>query len=233
LEEIKMDKALSFNDILKSSFLEKASSFSIVDVAIALGLALAIGLFIFLVYKKTFKGVMYSESFGISLIAMSLVTTLIILAITSNVVLSLGMVGALSIVRFRTAVKEPMDIAFLFWSISVGIVVGAGLIPLAVFGSAFIGIMIMVFANKKSIDNPYILVVSCKGDSSENNAMEYINKYVKKYVVKSKTVSAGSNIELTVEIRLKEMSTQFVNEISSISGVNNAVLVSYNGEYMS
>ncbi|KEZ85601.1 membrane protein [Clostridium sulfidigenes] len=228
-----MDKALSFNDILKSSFLEKASSFSIVDVAIALGLALAIGLFIFLVYKKTFKGVMYSESFGISLIAMSLVTTLIILAITSNVVLSLGMVGALSIVRFRTAVKEPMDIAFLFWSISVGIVVGAGLIPLAVFGSAFIGIMIMVFANKKSIDNPYILVVSCKGDSSENNAMEYINKYVKKYVVKSKTVSAGSNIELTVEIRLKEMSTQFVNEISSISGVNNAVLVSYNGEYMS
>ncbi len=228
-----MDKALSFNDILKSSFLEKASSFSIVDVAIALGLALAIGLFIFLVYKKTFKGVMYSESFGISLIAMSLVTTLIILAITSNVVLSLGMVGALSIVRFRTAVKEPMDIAFLFWSISVGIVVGAGLIPLAVFGSAFIGIMIMVFANKKSTDNPYILVVSCKGDSSENNAMEYINKYVKKYVVKSKTVSAGSNIELTVEIRLKEMSTQFVNEISSISGVNNAVLVSYNGEYMS
>lgn len=228
-----MDKALSFNDILKSSFLEKASSFSIVDVAIALGLALAIGLFIFLVYKKTFKGVMYSESFGISLIAMSLVTTLIILAITSNVVLSLGMVGALSIVRFRTAVKEPMDIAFLFWSISVGIVVGAGLIPLAVFGSAFIGIMIMVFANKKSTDNPYILVVSCKGDSSENNAMEYINKYVKKHVVKSKTVSAGSNIELTVEIRLKEMSTQFVNEISSISGVNNAVLVSYNGEYMS
>ncbi len=228
-----MDKALSFNDILKSSFLEKASSFSIVDVAIALGLALAIGLFIFLVYKKTFKGVMYSESFGISLIAMSLVTTLIILAITSNVVLSLGMVGALSIVRFRTAVKEPMDIAFLFWSISVGIVVGAGLIPLAVFGSAFIGIMIMVFANKKSTDNPYILVVSCKGDSSENNAMEYIDKYVKKHVVKSKTVSAGSNIELTVEIRLKEMSTQFVNEISSISGVNNAVLVSYNGEYMS
>jgi len=176
---------------------------------------------------------MYSESFGISLIAMSLVTTLIILAITSNVVLSLGMVGALSIVRFRTAVKEPMDIAFLFWAISVGIVVGAGLIPLAIFGSAFIGIMIMVFVNKKSTDNPYILVISCQGDDSEKNTLQYINKSVKKHVVKSKTVSAGSNIELTVEIRLKEMSTQFVNEISRISGVNNAVLVSYNGEYMS
>lgn len=228
-----MDKALSFNDIFKSSFLEKASSFSIVDVVVAMGIAFAIGLFIFLIYKKTFKGVMYSESFGTSLIAMTLVTTLIILAITSNVVLSLGMVGALSIVRFRTAVKEPMDIAFLFWAISVGIVVGAGLIPLAVFGSAFIGIIIMIFVNRKSTDNPYILVISCQGDDSENNALQYIRKSVKKYVVKSKTVSSGSNIELTVEIRLKEMSTQFVNEISRMSGVNNAVLVSYNGEYMS
>lgn len=228
-----MDKALSFNDIFKSSFLEKASSFSIVDVVVSMGIAFAIGLFIFLIYKKTFKGVMYSESFGTSLIAMTLVTTLIILAITSNVVLSLGMVGALSIVRFRTAVKEPMDIAFLFWAISGGIVVGAGLIPLAVFGSAFIGIIIMMFVNRKSTDNPYILVISCQGDDSENNALQYIRKSVKKYVVKSKTVSAGSNIELTVEIRLKEMSTQFVNEISRMSGVNNAVLVSYNGEYMS
>lgn len=228
-----MDKALSFNDIFKSSFLEKASSFSIVDVVVAMGIAFAIGLFIFLIYKKTFKGVMYSESFGTSLIAMTLVTTLIILAITSNVVLSLGMVGALSIVRFRTAVKEPMDIAFLFWAISVGIVVGAGLIPLAVFGSAFIGIIIMIFVNRKSTDNPYILVISCQGDDSENNALQYIRKSVKKYVVKSKTIAVGSNIELTVEIRLKEMSTQFVNEISRISGVNNAVLVSYNGEYMS
>lgn len=174
-----MDKALSFNDIFKSSFLEKASSFSIVDVVVAMGIAFAIGLFIFLIYKKTFKGVMYSESFGTSLIAMTLVTTLIILAITSNVVLSLGMVGALSIVRFRTAVKEPMDIAFLFWAISGGIVVGAGLIPLAVLGSAFIGIIIMMFVNRKSTDNPYILVISCQGDDSENNALQYIRKSVK------------------------------------------------------
>ena len=223
---------MTFNDIFKSSFLEKASSFSILDMVIALALAFAIGLFIFLVYKKTFRGVMYSENFGVSLLAMTLITTLIILAVTSNVVLSLGMVGALSIVRFRSAVKEPIDIAFLFWSISVGIILGAGLIPLAIFGSVFIGIILLVFINKKSSDNPYILIVNCSDDNSENLAMNHINKSVKKHVIKSKTVSASNGIEITVEIRLKEMSTKFVNEINNLEGVNNVVLVSYNGDYM-
>lgn len=224
---------MTFNDIFKSSFLEKASSFSIPDMVIALSLAFAIGLFIFLVYKKTFRGVMYSENFGVSLIAMTLITTLIILAVTSNVVLSLGMVGALSIVRFRSAIKEPLDIAFVFWSISVGIVLGAGIIPLAIFGSIFIGIILLIFVNKKSTDNPYILIINCNTDKSEELAMHHINKSVKKHVVKSKTVSASNGIELTVEIRLKEMSTTFVNEINNLEGVNNVVLVSYNGDYMS
>ena len=224
---------MTFNDIFKSSFLEKASTFNILDMVIALALAFTIGLFIFLVYKKTFRGVMYSENFGVSLLAMTLVTTLIILAVTSNVVLSLGMVGALSIVRFRSAVKEPLDIAFVFWSVSVGIVLGAGLIPLAIFGSVFIGIIMLVFVNKKSSDNPYILIVNCTDDNSENLAMNHINKSVKKHVIKSKTVSASNGIELTVEIRLKEMSTKFVNEINNLEGVNNVILVSYNGDYMS
>ena len=224
---------MTFNDIFKSSFLEKASSFSMFDTIIALALAFAIGLFIFLVYKKTFRGVMYSENFGVSLVAMTLVTTLIILAVTSNVVLSLGMVGALSIVRFRSAIKEPLDIAFVFWSVSIGIVLGAGLIPLAIFGSIFIGIVMLVFVNKKSTDNPYILVVNCDDENSENLVMNNINKSVKKHVIKSKTVSGGNGIELTVEIRLKEMSTKFVNEINKLEGVNNVVLVSYNGDYMS
>jgi len=223
---------MTFNDIFKSSFLEKASSFSILDMVIALVLAFVIGLFIFLVYKKTFRGVMYSENFGVSLVAMTLITTLIILAVTSNVVLSLGMVGALSIVRFRSAIKEPLDIAFVFWSISIGIVLGAGLIPLAVFGSVFIGIILLLFVNKKSSDNPYILIVNCNDENSETLAMTHINKSVKKHVIKSKTVSASNGIEITVEIRLKEMSTKFVNEINNLEGVNNVVLVSYNGDYM-
>ena len=130
---------MTFQDIFKSSFLDKAADFAILDFVFAMGLSFALGLFIFWVYKKTYRGIMYSAGFGISLMAMCMITTLVILAITSNVVLSLGMVGALSIVRFRTAVKEPMDIAFLFWAIGAGIVLGAGMIPLAVFGSLFVG----------------------------------------------------------------------------------------------
>lgn len=223
---------MSFNDIFKSSFIEKVSSFSPLDMIIALGLSFVLGLFIFYVYKKTFNGVMYSASFGVSLLAMTLITTLIIMAVTSNVVLSLGMVGALSIVRFRSAIKEPMDIAFLFWAISAGIVTGAGLIPLAIFGSVFIGIVMVIFVNKKSTDNPYILVVNCSDDKSEELVTKAVNENVNKYMVKSKSVSV-SGIELTIEVRLKDMTTKFVNDISQIEGVSNAVLVSYNGEYMS
>ncbi len=222
---------MTFKDIFKSSFLEQASSFSVLDTVIALGLAFALGLFIFYVYKKTFNGVMYSASFGVSLMAMTLITTLIILAVTSNIVLSLGMVGALSIVRFRTAIKEPMDIAFLFWSIAAGIVLGAGLIPLAVLGSLFIGIILVVFVNKKSSDTPYIVVVNCKDDVSEKAVTDKITASVKKSMVKSKSVSSNG-IELTIEIRLKDATTQFINDISALDGVTNAVLVSFNGEYM-
>ncbi len=223
---------MTFNDIFKSSFLEKVTSTSPLDMVIAMGLAFALGLFIFFVYRKTFNGVMYSSSFGVSLVAMALITTLVILAVTSNVVLSLGMVGALSIVRFRAAIKEPLDIAFLFWSITVGIVVGAGFITLAVFGSLLVGVILIIFVNKKSRTNPYIVVVSLSNEAVEQKVMQQIKDAVSRSVVKSKTVSK-SGIELTMEVRLKDEATGFVNQLSGIDGVSNAVLVSYNGEYMS
>ncbi len=221
---------MTFNDIFKSSFLEKATEFSILDVGLAMLLSFAIGLFIFYVYKKTFAGVMYSASFGVSIMAMTLITTLVILAVTSNVILSLGMVGALSIVRFRTAIKEPLDIAFLFWSITAGIVVGAGLIPLAVMGSVIIGIVLLVFVNKKSTDTPYIIVINLTDDEAENGAMSMIRSKTKKSLIKAKTVS-HNGIELTVEVRLLDMSAKLVNELLAVKGVNNVCLVSYNGEY--
>lgn len=161
---------MTFNDIFKSSFLENMASVSILDMVIALLLAFGIGLFIFFVYKKTYQGVMYSSSFGTTLIALTMITTVVILAVTSNVVLSLSMVGALSIVRFRAAIKEPLDIAFLFWSIAVGIVLAAGIIPLAVIGSVIIGVILLVFVNKKSHCNPYIVVLSCKNHETEKKA---------------------------------------------------------------
>lgn len=222
---------MSFSDVFKSSFLANINSFSTLDVLLALGLSFVLGLFIFLIYKKTYSGVMYSDSFGVSLIALAMITSLVIIAVTSNVVLSLGMVGALSIVRFRTAIKEPMDIAFLFWAIAVGIVLGAGLLPLAVIGSVIIGVIILVFSTRKTGDTPYILVVNCEDEAAEKQAGELILSGAKKSLLKSKAVNK-LGIELTYEIRVKE-GTDFVNAISSCEGVTNAVLVSYNGEYMS
>lgn len=222
---------MTFNDIFKSSFLENVTSVTLFDMALALFLAFGLGMFIFFVYKKTFSGVMYSSSFGVTLIALTMITTLVILAVTSNVVLSLGMVGALSIVRFRTAIKEPLDIAFLFWAIAAGIVLAAGMIPLAVFGSAAIGVVLLLLANKKTYLNPYIVVLSCENYESERKALEYIEKQVKRTVVKSKTAQKG-RIELNLEIRMKEENTDFVNVLSEMEGVTSAVLVSYNGDYM-
>lgn len=222
---------MTFNDIFKSSFLENVSSVSVLDMVIALSLAFCLGLFIYYVYKKTFSGVMYSSSFGVTLIALTMITTVVVLAVTSNVVLSLGMVGALSIVRFRTAIKEPLDIAFLFWSIGVGIVLAAGMIPLAVFGSVIIGIILLVFVNKKSHMNPYIIVVQCVDHQSEVNVKTYLEQCVNKCVVKSKSAQKGL-VELNLEVRLKEDNTDFINILSEMPGVQSAVLVSYNGDYM-
>lgn len=222
---------MTFQDIFKSSFLENISSVSIFDMVLALVLAFGIGLFIFLIHKKTFAGVMYSSNFGVTLIALVMITTLVILAVTSNIVLSLGMVGALSIVRFRTAIKEPLDIAFLFWSIAAGIVLAAGLIPLAIFGSVVIGLMLLVFANRKAHYNPYMVVIRCEDHESELSASEFLKSQVQRSVVKSKTAQKDL-IELNIEIRLKDDNTDFINTLADMSGVSSAVLVSYNGEYM-
>ncbi len=222
---------MNFSDIFESSFIENIASVSMLDMAIAMALAFLIGIFIFYVYKKTFNGVMYSSSFGVTLVALTMITTLVILAVTSNVVLSLGMVGALSIVRFRTAIKEPLDIAFLFWAIAVGIVLAAGMIPLAVIGSIVIGVVLLVFVNRKSHFNPYLIVINCDSHASEENAKNYLKDKVNKCTVKSKTAQSGS-VELTLEIRLKDDNTDFINELSAMNGINSAVLVSYNGDYM-
>ena len=222
---------MSFNDIFQSSFLENVSSVSLLDMGLALLLSFLLGVFIFFIYKKTFNGVMYSGSFGVTLIALTMISTLVILAVTSNVVLSLGMVGALSIVRFRTAIKEPLDIAFLFWSIAAGIVLAAGMIPLAVLGSVFIGIVLLLFVNRKSHTNPYIAVVQCSNGDVERQAMELLRGESERVVLKSKTVRA-EGIEVNYEVRLKKDDTTFINELSVLPGVESAVLVSYNGDYM-
>lgn len=222
---------MTFSDIFKSSFLENVTAVNPFDMVLSLVLSFAIGLFIFYVYRKTYQGVMFSSSFGVTLVALTMITDLVILAVTSNVVLSLGMVGALSIVRFRTAIKDPLDIAFLFWSIAVGIVLAAGMLPLALFGSLLIGLILILFVNRKTHTNPYIVILTCADSEAEKSAVDCLRRSVQKCVTKSKTVRAGA-IELTMEIRLKADDTGFINSLSALDGVESAVLVSYNGEYM-
>lgn len=221
----------TFSDIFKSSFLENVTAVSLTDMALALLLSFGLGLFIFLVYKKTYAGVMLSQSFGGALIAMTMITTMVILAVTSNVVLSLGMVGALSIVRFRAAIKEPIEIVFLFWAIAAGIVVGAGMIPLAVIGSAIIGLILIFFAGRKTHDRPYILVLNCANEAAEAAARDLVKASSSRFVIKSKVVNAAG-IELTAEVRVREAETAFVNRVNDLPDVTNASLVSYNGDYM-
>ena len=180
---------MSFRDIFKSKFFENNGSaeFSLTDTVLAIGAAFLLGLFIFFIYKVTYQGVMYNRQFGVSLVALSMIATLILIAVTSNVVLSLGMVGALSIVRFRTAIKDPLDIVFLFWAIGVGIVLGAApaggiaMYLLAIIGSLLIGLILFIFVNVKSMGGAsYILVVECKDEAAEKSAEEVVKSGAKK-----------------------------------------------------
>lgn len=222
---------MTFNDIFKSSFLENVTSVSIPDIILTLVTALCLGLFIYLIYKKTCRSIMYSESFGATLVALTMISALVILAITSNVVLSLGMVGALSIVRFRSAIKDPMDIAFLFWAIANGIVTAAGMIPLAVVGSVIIGITMLLFVNKKPGRSPYILIFQASSPESEKEALGFLNRFCERVIIKSKSIRPGE-IEFSCDIRLKGDDTAFLNEFAYLPGVSGTTLLSYNGDYM-
>ncbi len=221
---------LTFQDIFQSHYLENITAVPLFDMVAALVLAFGVGLFIFFVYKKTYIGVMYSSGLGVTLIALTMITTLVILAVTSNVVLSLGMVGALSIVRFRAAIKEPLEIAYLFWSISAGIVIAAGLLSLAVLGSLLIGVILLIFVNRKPHTRPYILVVQCDA-KAEEQLNTYLKDSAEKFVIKSKSIQGG-RMELNYDLRLKSPDTAFVNSIDAMEGVESAVLISYNGDYM-
>lgn len=222
---------VSFNDMIRSRFLENFQGIDLTQMIIALLLSLVLGLLIFFVYKKCYKGVLYSPSFGISLVALTMITTLIILAVSTNVILSLGMVGALSIVRFRAAIKDPMDLVYLFWAIAVGIVLAADALHLAIIASIIIAVVLIVLSSIGKADDPYMLVLSFANEDAERQATRFVSKRVKKMRVKSKTITAGA-IELNFEVRLNGSDTSFIGELAQIEGVRNVALVSYGGEYL-
>ncbi|KON90608.1 membrane protein [Rossellomorea marisflavi] len=226
-----VNEQINFSDIFKSSFIEKTTSFSLTDSIIGLVLAFLIGLFIYVVYKKTFNGVIYSHSFNISLLIMTMATALVIMGISNNVLLSLGMVGALSIVRFRTPIKDPMDLVYIFWSIVSGILCGAGFIPLVVIGSVLIGIVLLVFVNKITVENPFLLIVKAGGGSSSEAIEAELKKLTSRYQLKSQSFMGSDEMETTYEVRMKTGESAMLAELKALPGIKSAVMVSYDGNF--
>jgi len=220
---------VNFSDIIKKSVLQfdAFNKVSLIEIFFGLLISFLIGMFIYFVYRKCFRGVVYSHNYNITFVLMTMITALVIMTISTNIVLSLGMVGALSIVRFRTAVKDPIDITYMFWAISAGIATGAKIYPLSIIGSLIVGGVIFLLSRKRDKDAPYLLVIHYN-EAADENVKTRLRKM--HHVLKSKTVRKDMT-EMTVEIRLRDDNTAFVNELSEIEGVVDAVLVSYNGDY--
>jgi len=225
-----MKEPKQLTEILKSNFLDsyQSSTIDFIDITTALLLVCIIWLLINFVYKKTYTGVLYSKSFSLSLIGLSSVTCLIIMTITSNIILSLGMVGALSIVRFRSAIKDPNDIVFMFWSIAVGIACGAGFFTIAGYGSVIIAIVLLLVSKYRILQSPYLLIIQ-----SKHECLDQIEKVLKQYTTTylSKSVTASDETcESIFEIRTAKQKT-IIQNIKSIDCVRSVSIVSYQGEY--
>ena len=226
-----MGNIQSFQDIFKKGFLSNvtALNISVFDMAATMMLALAIGLIIFLVYRYSFQGVVYSHTFNATLLGMTIVTAVLIRTISANVVLSLGMVGALSIVRFRSAIKDPKDIMYLFWAIAMGITCGAGLYLLAIMATVFIGLVLWVLGKTRTSRKTYLLILRYRS-YAHRDVLRVMSEV--KHSVKSR-VATGEILELTVEVRRPQNDDQtgFITMFSSIEGVEHATMVQYNGDY--
>ena len=228
-----MNNQITTNDIFSKSFLSLQNNiekFSAFDILLNISASFLIGLFIYYIYKKTFKGVLYQKSFAVSLIAIAMIVTLIIMTISGNLVLSLGMVGALSIVRFRTPIKDPVDLVFIFWAISIGIANGVSYYTISLIGSIVISIFLL-FMNKNSDNNEsYLLILHLNNSSDFNNIIKVVKESVEKYVIKSKTVTE-SYTEIILEIKLKKSNLNFIEELQKEHNIAKATLIAYNLEY--
>ncbi len=221
---------MSIQDVIKDSILKNFAFDQVTMVSMALGMvaALAMGCLIYLVYSKCYTGVIYSRSFAITLVGMTVLTAMVTLAISTNIVISLGMVGALSIVRFRTAIKDPLDLLYIFWAITSGIAAGANMYLLVVITAVVMILLIVLLRQKQHQGRIYIVIVHFDGPDAEDGLVHAFGRL--KYFVKSKTLRQGST-ELAVEVFCKHNDTAFLERIRKVPGVQDATLIQYNGEY--
>lgn len=222
---------MSFSDIFKKSFLQGYSTIELgtKGIIVALCFSLVLGLYIFFIYRLMTRRTFYSKNFNVSLVCMSLITTAIILTIQSSVVVSLGMVGALSIVRFRTAIKEPMDLVFLYWAISVGIICGAGLSEIAIILSLVVTVAIFALSHIPLGRAPMILVISAQNDKETNKAIrQIVRKYARFFTEKSRNITGGQ-LNLVIELSVAN-GAELTSELSALRTVNSVSLLSHDGE---
>lgn len=225
---------MSVKDVIKKSILEsdmynQTISLSVmVTIFVDLALALFMGLLIYYVYKRFFKGVVYSRGFAITLVGMTVLTCMVTLAISTNIVISLGMVGALSIVRYRTAIKEPLDLMYMFWAITAGITIGASMYILAIVAAAVMIILLIFFHQDTMRKKAYIMVVHYTGDTAGDEIIRKLGSV--KYSLRAKTLRS-EDAELTVQLNCKNENLTFMEKIRSLEGVKDVTLLEYNGEY--
>lgn len=217
----------TFSDIFKKGFLQETGNLTMQGFVMSMLAAFLCGMIVYYVYRHFFKGVIYNNNFNVLLVLTSLITCFIVIVISSNVVLSLGMVGALSIVRFRTAVKDPLDVGFLFWTVAAGVTCGAGLYIISLLGTVFIALIYILLVQIRSRQRVYLLIVKYKNESN-SDVMRVLNNYKK--VLKNKTVTHDM-VELTYEMRPKADQVAFVATLSGLEGVEYATLVEYSGDY--
>ena len=226
---------ITTNDIFSNSFLAMQhglTKISPLDIVINLSVSFLVAIFIFNVYKKTFQGVLYQRSFNISLVAISMVTTLVIMIISGNLILSLGMVGALSIVRFRTPIKDPIDLVFIFWAITVGIANGVGYFSISIIGSLVLTIVLLLMTKKTDIEQPYLMVLQLSSTQDSKPILSDIKKYVNRFILKSQTITE-EQIEITAEIRLKNSDTDFLHTLKREHNIKKITLISYSSDLAS
>ncbi|MBR1893562.1 MAG: DUF4956 domain-containing protein [Lachnospiraceae bacterium] len=222
-------KAMIKKSVLESAMYNQTISLStLITIMVDMALALVVGLLIYSIYKKFYTGVIYSRSFALTLVGMTVLTCMVTLAISTNIVISLGMVGALSIVRYRTAIKEPLDILYLFWAITTGITIGASMYLLAAVGMLFMLLLLMTMSKKKTGVKAYIMIAHLAGAEAERSVLESLSKL--EHEVKSKTTRGGST-ELTLQVECAEKDLVIADEVRALNGVNDVTLIAYNGEY--
>lgn len=230
LNRRKQEMNIDMSRLLEIHVLNNMMSISLADSLISMAASLIFGLIIYTVYSKTFSGVVYSYNFGLSLIAICLITTAIVMVITSNVIVSLGMVGALSIIRFRSVIKDPLDIVFIFWSVGEGIIIASGMYILGISSIVIISVSIILLANKQGRQSPFILIMSIN-EKAEDDILQEIRSNTQKFLIKSKSMQ-GNTVEIQIEVKLKNNDTKFINKLSKRNDVNTISLVSYTGEYI-